>query len=190
MSSPPADSARPLERFRHYLNLLARLQMDPRLRAKLDPSDAVQETLLVAYEKFAQFRGATNAELAAWLREILGTTLGQKLRAFTRQRRDLKLEQSLQAALEHSSARLEVFLADGQSSPSVRAERNEDLLLLADALARMPKDQRTAVEMRHLHGSSLDEIARHMDRTKAAVSGLLVRGLKNLREAMADRSGQ
>jgi hypothetical protein len=39
MSHEVGDAARPLEEYRDYLRLLARLQIDPRLRARLDPSN-------------------------------------------------------------------------------------------------------------------------------------------------------
>src|SRR5690242_20337141 len=52
-----------LERFRHYLLLLARLHLGDRARSKLDASDVVQETLLEAHRKRSQFRGRSEAEL-------------------------------------------------------------------------------------------------------------------------------
>src|SRR5438477_12692164 len=77
-----------LERFRDYLRLLARLQLDPRWQAKLDPSDIVQQTLLQAYEARDQFRGQSTAERAAWLRQILARVLANAVRDLSRAKRD------------------------------------------------------------------------------------------------------
>jgi len=68
MAEQSGSSLKPLEEYRDYLHPLARLQIDPRLRSKLDPSDIVQQTLLIAHERRDQFRGGTDADKAAWLR--------------------------------------------------------------------------------------------------------------------------
>src|SRR3712207_3515337 len=117
MTEGPNAGVRPLEYFREYLRVLARLQIDPRLRGKLDPSDVVQETLLRAHERREQFRGTTDAELAGWLRQILANQLAEALRRYTRQARDVNLERSLEAAVEESSARIEHWLASEQGEP-------------------------------------------------------------------------
>jgi RNA polymerase sigma-70 factor (ECF subfamily) len=172
----------PLERYRQYLRLLARLQVDPRLRGKLDPSDLVQETLLKAWQALDQFQGKTEGEKQAWLRTILTNTLKDALRRFGSGKRDVGHERSLEAALEESSARLEAWLADDSSWPGTRLERQEQLLALADALARLTEDERTAVELHYIHGFTLQAIAADTGRTIKAVSGLLVRALRKLRK--------
>jgi len=175
-----------VEKYRAYLRLLAGLQIDPRLRTKLDASDVVQETLLKAHEKIGQFRGQSDAEMAGWLRQILANQLAQALRQFGRQRRDLALERSIEANLEHSSRRLEGWLAAEGSSPSQQAERHEQTLRLAVALAQLPEEQRSALEMRYLQGRPVADIAALMERSEPSVTGLLRRGLKKLRELLRD----
>lgn len=176
-----------LEHYRDYLRVLARLQLAPPLRGKLDPSDLVQQTLLKAHQALGQFRGRSPAELAAWLRQILARTLANAARDLGRGRRDVTLERSLERSLDESSARLEAWLVAEQSSPSQRAERDEETLLLFRALADLPEAQREALLLKHCQGWSLAEIARHLDRSTTAVASLLQRGLKQLREHLRER---
>jgi RNA polymerase sigma-70 factor, ECF subfamily len=173
---------RPLESFRNYLLLLARLQMGPELQGKLEAEDLVQETLLKAHRHRDQFRGRSEAESLVWLRTILARSLTDAARKHSPV--SGVRERSLEAELEHSSRRLGSMLAADQTSPSQNASRDEQLLLMADALAGLPDDQRRAVEFRHLHGMATAEISRRMDRTVAAVGGLLQRGLRALREGL------
>jgi RNA polymerase sigma-70 factor (ECF subfamily) len=182
----PTDG-RVLDRFRAYLRLLARLHLDPRLRGKLDPSDLVQQTLLQAYQALDQLRGRSDAELAAWLRRILASTLAQAVRHFARDKRDVARELSLEQALGESSARLEGWLAAEQSSPSEQAARNEDGLRLAEALEQLPEAQREALVLQHWQGWSLAEIGQHLGKSPGAVAGLIKRGLKQLRQLLGDR---
>jgi len=184
MSLAAEDPGQALERFRDYLRLLARLQIDTRFQGKLDPSDLVQQTLLKAYQARGQFRGTTAAEQAAWLRQILARTLANAVRDLARAKRDIGLERSLETSLAESSARLEAWLVAGDASPSQQAERNEQLLALAEMMARLPDIQREALLLRHCQGWSLAEISHHLGRSRAAVASLLRRGLKQLRELL------
>jgi RNA polymerase sigma-70 factor (ECF subfamily) len=174
--SPPDRS---LDRFREYLRLLARLQLNPRLQGRLDPSDVVQQTLIKAQKGLGQLRGQSEGELLAWLRRILANTLVDAAR---KHGGEIGRQRSLEDALAASSARLEAWLAADQPSPSDQVVRQEQLLRLAEALAGLPEDQRAAVELHYLHEESVAEIATHMGRTRPAVAGLLRRGLQRLRE--------
>jgi RNA polymerase sigma-70 factor (ECF subfamily) len=185
MAHEGAYRGQPLECYRDYLLLLARMQLDRGLQAKLDPSDVVQQTLLKAHQNREQFRGKTEAELAAWLRAILARQLAdivQKFDTFG----GVGRERSLEAALEQSSMRLEKWLSAGDTPPSEQLERQEQLLRMARALAGLSEDLRTALELRHIQGLPVAEVAGAMGLSKAAVGSLLYRGLKKLRERLAD----
>ncbi len=177
------DLDRDVQRWRNYVVFLARSQVAPHLRRKVDESDVVQQTLLEAHEARADFRGGTNAEYGAWLRQILARNLANLIRDYKRVKRDFRRERSLETQLTDFEKRAD-WLAAEHSSPSQRADRNLRLLQLADALASLSADQRTAIELRHLEGRTVIEIAESMKITTSAVGGLLYRGLQKLRDLL------
>src|SRR5436309_930715 len=158
------------EHFRDYLGLLARLQLGSRLQGKVDLSGVVQQTLLEAHREADRLANQSEERKAAWLRQVLANNLRDEIRKVRAGRRDVARERSLEADLDASSARLEAWLAADQSSPSAHAMRQEQLLALADALARLPADQRLAVERHHLQGWPLADVSREMGRSKGAVA--------------------
>jgi RNA polymerase sigma-70 factor (ECF subfamily) len=186
MQRDARDDLRSVEDYRNDLLLLVRLQMGPRLRAKVDASDVVQQAILHAHERRAQFRGATEGEWQAWLRTILANALSTIVRQYNTQARNPRRERSLEAELDRSSSRLEGLLAADLTSPSERVVRGEELLRLAHALAKLPDDQRRVVELHYVKGLAVAEVAQRIGRTRPAAVGLLFRGLKRLRELLRE----
>jgi RNA polymerase sigma-70 factor (ECF subfamily) len=173
-----------LQGYRPYLSLLARLQSDRMLQAKVSDSDLVQETSLAAYRCFAQFRGATEPEITAWLREIMAHVAANIARDFRRQRRDVRLERQLSEHLNQSSRALEDALVDSKPSPSELVMRRERAVLLANALDQLPADYREVIVMRELQGIHLVEISARMGRTVNATQKLWARAVVQLRRLM------
>jgi RNA polymerase sigma-70 factor (ECF subfamily) len=75
-------------------------------------------------------------------------------------------------------------LAAVQTSPSGKVAKNEQVVRLAGALVQLPEKQRQAIELYHLQGLPLVEVGRRLDRSPAALAGLLHRGLKNLKQLL------
>ena len=173
-----------LELYRDYLGLLARLQIGRRLQGKVDAADLVQDTFLEAHRHFVDFRGTVEAELVCWLRQILAGLIANLVRRyFGAQRRDVRLEQNLADELDRSSRAIGQSLAAQQSSPSQRAARREQAVLLADALARLPDDYREVIILHHLEGLPFADVAQRMDRSVDSVKHLWARALAQMKRA-------
>src|SRR6516165_8004623 len=183
MTTSVGDPGAFLDGFREYLRLLARLQLSARLSGKIDLSGVVQQTLLEAYQ--AQEFPSGVAQQAAWLRRALANNLTDEIRRLKTRGKERVEEQSLEQALEASSARVEAWLAREESTPGRKAVRKEQLSRLAETLLQLPEDQRQAVELHHLQGMSLTDVGQQLGRSREAVAGLVFRGLKKLRSLLA-----
>jgi RNA polymerase sigma-70 factor (ECF subfamily) len=183
----PGALDRLLESYRNYLRLLARTGLGASLRGKADPSDLVQDALLKASQNFGQFRGANDAELAGWLRQILARCLASFVRHYTTGARRAGREQSLERLLDRSSAAMEGVLAADGTSPSESAARRDLGVVLSDALAQLSEEHREVIVLHHLEGLGWDEVGRRMGRTAGAARKLWTRALNQMRPLIDER---
>jgi RNA polymerase sigma-70 factor (ECF subfamily) len=186
MTHPSDLSGSDWERFREFVSLLARAQAGPRWQGKIDLSGVVQQTLLEAFQASPQLRGCTEAQKRAWLRQALTNNLNDEFRKLRTAKRDVGRERSLEAQMAESFSRLEQLLPATLSTPSRQAAREERLLGVAQALAELPANQRQVIELHHMRGQTLAEVADALGMTRPAVAGLLHRGLKRLRELLTE----
>ena len=172
--------------YRNYLTILATTQLDARLRRRVSPSDLVQEAMLGAYRDFPKFRGSSERELLAWLRQILINCLHHAYEAHIQAgRRDIRREVSLDdmnRALDRSVIRLAHVLADHGPSPSAPVRERERAVAIADQLAKLKPDDRDVIVLRNLQGLSFEEVAERMGRKAGAVRMLWLRAIERFRQ--------
>lgn len=182
----PIEDRINLEQYRKYLRVLADMQINPRLRAKEGSSDVVQMTLLQAHQDLDAFRGTSEGELRAWLKTILTHTLFNLAKKYRAQKRDFRIERSIDQQMQESAIRIVGELSADQTSPSEHVMRQERAEQLADAMSLLLEDEYKAVMLKHVHDWKVAEIAEYMERSPEGIAGLLRRGLKKLRESMSE----
>jgi len=178
-----------LERYREFVRLVVHGRARGRLRARLDSSDMIQETLLHAAKNIQQFEGSAEEELRAWLGRIAEReVIHQMRRHLGAEKRAVAKEQPLVPADDSASGRdpgPDQRLGKMPSSPSMALMRKERALLLSGALSRLPDDYREVLRLRNLEGLEFPEIAVRLQRSAGAVRVLWVRALRKLREELA-----
>ena len=179
----PQHASRSLEDYREYLRLLAGLQLHPRLRGQLDPSDIVQQTLLKAHEKHEQFQGSTDHELRGWLRSILARSLVDAARGHRRRQGDAI--RSLEAALDESSARLEAITRVGTVEPQSESDEGRAVCRARDLVTAVcPTISGRLSSSGICAGCPWPPWPRRWAGAPVSVTGLLYRGTRALRISM------
>jgi RNA polymerase sigma-70 factor, ECF subfamily len=187
-SGDPAALETLIGHCREFVRCLVRARCGGQLRARVDSSDLVQETLLRAAQNIGQFQGEGEAAWCAWLTRIAEHEVVRQLRVHVgAEKRTVEREQPLEppGPAADASSRLGQWFARSLSTPSQAAMRNERVLVLAEALGRLPEDYREVLVLRHLEGLDFPEIAGRLGRSHGAVRVLWTRALKKLRDELA-----
>lgn len=170
-----------LQLYRQRLRSLLAIRMDPRLTARLDPSDVVQGTLALAHQRLPDYLREQRIPFYPWLRQIaLNQLIDLHRRHFMAQKRSLNKEVNLEIN-DNSALLLVERLVSHQASPSQQLLHKEMKQIALNALQTLPDETREIIVMRHLEGLSVKEIAVILEMEIGTVKSRHFRGLQALR---------
>ncbi|MCG3133475.1 MAG: ECF RNA polymerase sigma factor SigD [Planctomycetes bacterium] len=160
-----------LDALRARLVLWCASRMSPALRAKIEPEDLAQETLIAIHRDLDGFDGRERAAFYAWVFRIAENRI-----------RDAADRAGADKRREREIPRPPV------TTPGTSAARREAVQRLSDAIGRLPEDHRRVVCMRRFEEKSYEEIAAALGRTETAARVLYCRALKSLRAELGEES--
>ena len=177
-----------LVRHRDRLRRMVAVRLDPRLAARVDPSDVVQETLAEAHRRLDAYLAAKPLPFYPWLRQLAQDRLADLHRRHVRAaRRAVGREEPAGPALSDASvAELAHRLAAPAPGPGEAAHRREQAGRLRAALARLPDTDREVLILRHLEQLSSREIADVLGVSPSVVYTRHLRALRRLRGALGE----
>jgi RNA polymerase sigma-70 factor (ECF subfamily) len=158
------------------------VRLDPRLAARADPSDIVQETLLEAHKKLPGYLEARPIPFYPWLRQIALEQIIRHTRSHLKARaRSVLREEQPEPYLSDASAELLAGrLLSRDSGPGRRLERRETQEKVKAALASLSDDYREVLVLRFLEELSLEEVVAVLGTTEGTVRGRQLRALQRI----------
>lgn len=171
---------------RGYLLAIAHAELDDTLRGKLAVSDVVQETLLRVQQKLPDFRGNSERELLAWIRQILLHYITDVRRAYRQtDKRRIDREVSLPGATHSTAMGIDGFAVDS-ATPGRAAVAGEEMARLREAILALPDEYRTVLMLRTWERLPFGEVGKRMDRSADAARMLWARAVQQLSQQLQD----
>jgi RNA polymerase sigma-70 factor (ECF subfamily) len=157
------------------------VRADPRLAARVDPSDVVQEALAEAAAKLDAYLRTRPLPFYPWLRQIAQERLIDLHRRHVQARRRSVTREDPAGLPDRSALALAERLFTRHSSPSARLHRAERRDRVRAALAALPANDREVLVLRVLEELPTRDIAAVLGISEVAVRSRQVRALERLK---------
>lgn len=169
-----------IDRFRDRLRQMVALRLDPRLKPRVDPSDIVQDALIVANQRLDEFLTHRRVGFYPWLRQFAWEELVKRHQYHTARKRNVRLE--FRANYSDDSLRnfAEQFAKSG-SGPASRAIRAEMRDRVREAMNQLSDADREVLVLRYMEHLTSEESAEVLGCSAGAIRARLLRALQRLR---------
>jgi RNA polymerase sigma-70 factor (ECF subfamily) len=176
-----------LERFRPELRAFVELRLGPDVRARVDPSDVVQEAQLEAFIRLADFLRRRPMPFPVWLRKTAYERLLKARRHHGAARRSVRREVTMP---DQSSLLLARQLLAQEPGPVQQACQEELAGQVREALAALPEIDREVLLMRHVEELPYETIGHVLGLEPATARKRYGRALLRLRKALFPGEGK
>jgi len=175
-----------LRRYRDRLRRMVQHRLDPRVAARVDASDVVQEALLAATGAIHEYAQQRPVEFYPWLRRIAWERMIDLQRQhLDAQRRSVLREEPPPSSFSAASlCELARQLTWGGPAPSHDLRKKEAQEQLARALDELEPGQREVILLRYLEQLNLADTAAVLHITADAVKMRQLRALRRLRQIL------
>ena len=181
----PAELGLVLEGWRGRLRQLIQFRLDPRIVARVDASDLLQDTFLEATRRYPEYQADPAVPLFIWLRAMALQRVSKARRDHAqRERRDVNREVAIPARAGETSIAIVNCLLDRQPSPASEAQRNERRRQILEAVESMDPIDREVLALRHFELLDNLETAEALGINPAAASKRHVRALARLKKVL------
>lgn len=173
-----------LQRHRDSLRRMIEMRMDRRIQQRVDASDIVQEVLVDANRRLADYLENPKMPFHLWLRHMAKDRL---IDAHRRHRvsgkRSVDREQNVNVSfnMDQSSVDLAAQICDPGTTPRAAATMQELHTRFQAAIEELDDQDREVVIMRHFEQLSNADVAAALDLTPAAASMRYLRAIRRLR---------
>ena len=176
------------ERHRAALRRMIDMRLDPALARRVDASDVVQEVLLKANQRLADYLRDPALPFHLWLRQIARDhIIDQHRRHRVAARRSLDRERPMAPAFpDRSSLDLAAQLRDPGLTPAAAALRAELGRRFQTAIAQLDDDDREIILLRHFEQLSNSDAARALGISEPAAGMRHLRALRRLRAVLGE----
>jgi RNA polymerase sigma-70 factor (ECF subfamily) len=167
---------------RPQLRRFVDMRLDPKLRARVDASDVVQETQMEVLGRLADYLERQPMPFRLWLRKTAYERL-LKIRRRHVEAAQRSLEREVPLPDRSSFALAQQLLASG-STPSQHLDKREIARRVRQAIAQLAENDRQIVLMRNFEGMSNREVAQVLQIDPATASQRFGRALLRLRKLL------
>jgi RNA polymerase sigma-70 factor (ECF subfamily) len=174
-----------MDRHRDSLHRMVECRLNQGVARRVDPSDIVQDALLTASRRLAEYLKNPSMPFHAWLRQLTRDRLADVYRRELADKRDVAREQRVPAT-DRSSLDPLAQARDAQLTPAAMLLRKEFAERFQHAVEQLDDGAKEIILMRHAEQLTNSQAAEILGLSEAASGMRYLRALRQLKSLLGE----